>query len=58
MTKKDFELIAAALNQSRPSPYDGDKFDQWVYVVEDMVSKLRTTNDRFNSERFRTACGI
>jgi hypothetical protein len=58
MTKKDFELIAAVLISNRPSPYDGDKFDQWVYVVEDFVSKLRTTNPRFNSERFRTACGI
>jgi D-Tyr-tRNAtyr deacylase len=58
MTKKHFELIANTLKSQRPSPTDVEKFDQWVVVVEDFVRKLRTTNDRFNSERFRTACGI
>lgn len=60
MTKKDYQRIAAAINESRktvlktfhsPSP-------DTVYseVVKELSQALKSDNTKFDAERFRDAC--
>ena len=56
MTKKDYELIASALNNT----YLGHK--EWVRTLEQIAGTLADTlaehNPKFNRNKFLTACGI
>jgi len=54
MTKKDFELIAAALARCKPSALN----TAWYNVVYALADALATTNPRFDRARFLAACGV
>jgi hypothetical protein len=63
MTKKDFELIAAALWRSKPLAILNPKADavrQSVYEMcaRNLADALATTNPRFDRARFLQACGV
>lgn len=60
MTKKDFELIAAALAGRRAfiqTEYANGRsvWDHAAYVLADA---LQSTNPRFDRARFLAACGV
>ncbi len=59
MTRKDFELIAAALKGATPLARDGEKaMCQWQFIVFKMADALATTNPAFQRARFLAACGV
>lgn len=61
MTRKDFELIAAALKASKIAPELTDApltaHLQFVFTCRTVATELATTNPRFDRERFLNACG-
>lgn len=56
MTRKDFELIAAALNDVLRDP-DVDDVTH-ANCARSLAAGLATTNARFDRERFLKACGV
>lgn len=64
MTRKDFELIAAVFADNKPAfkppiDYVGQAvLDEHAYLANAMAAKLRSTNPRFDRERFLAACGV
>ena len=56
MTKKDFQLIAAALLAAKPSAANIDKWTTWCNVVSEFSLRLAQTNPRFDASRFSNAC--
>lgn len=65
MTRKDFELIARTIKQTRadflcsdgePSVVDSD--GALSEVSENLADALATTNAGFNRERFLATCGV
>lgn len=53
MTRKDFELIAETIREYNSLP----KLQRNMTSIEQMfASKLKSTNPRFDSGRFLTAC--
>ena len=59
MTKKDFELIAAALLAVKPTeenPARACCHVKWAQTVEVMANRLKLTNPRFNRYSFIAAC--
>ena len=56
MSKKDFELIAQVLSDTKPSVGGGAR-DQWDWVVVDFAGMLTNTNPNFDRDRFYAACG-
>ena len=72
MTRKDLEAIAAELRRVRPDPFDSQAFhseagtltpyglgarDKWLQIVGSLTRVLAESNSRFDSERFKSACG-
>lgn len=62
MTKKDFELIAGALNSARVSntlnnPNKALYLNGIDNAAHLLAQKLAATNERFDRERFLKACG-
>lgn len=63
MTRKDFELIAAALRDARQridteisvSAVHDSAILGWEFATLDIANSLATTNPAFNLERFLTA---
>ena len=67
MTRKEFELIAAALRDARPPRAlrdaahaasivaAGKAIDD---VARELATRLAATNPRFNRARFLDACGV
>lgn len=59
MTRKDFELIARVLRETRVS---GDESPAKDAILNDaayhFAAELRYTNERFDADRFLTACGV
>ena len=55
MTRKHFELIAAALASERPAP-DSDAALVWEHVRNAIIDALATTNPHFDRDRFFKAC--
>jgi hypothetical protein len=63
MTRKHFEIIAAALRSTRPPvelmPTDGPAaYSQWRDDVTSMTVALVDTNPRFDQAKFLKACGV
>lgn len=65
MTRKDYELIAAAVHRSlMASTISGStavkaaKTEAIRLVAIDLAASLATTNDRFDRARFLKACGV
>lgn len=63
MTRKDFELIAAALLSA--APLESARFGhcaaehaQHRHTVDEFARRLALTNPRFDRDRFLTACGV
>lgn len=65
MTKKDFELIAAALHATKPRPIWeldadmslADQLHTWHHVCDRIAATLAEANPKFRRERFLKACG-
>ena len=58
MTKKDFEIIAAALKSAKPLSRDAaPPRIQWSLDVGRVSLALQGTNPRFDPLRFRRASG-
>lgn len=65
MTRKDYNLIAAALKQVKPylSGFGDEKLDQaalygFKLSANMLATELAADNPAFNRERFLTACGV
>jgi len=57
MTRKDYELIAAALAAASPKGCESeDAVDTWERICVLMAEALRQDNPRFDSARFFDAC--
>jgi hypothetical protein len=58
MTRKDFQLIADALKDSKPTTGEARAIhDQWNLTVSKVTDSLATTNPRFDRKAFVKACG-
>ena len=56
MTRKDYEVIASALRESRPK--EGTDImlrRQWQNTVKSITKKLREGNPRFDEDTFKKA---
>ena len=64
MTRKDYELIAAALRRSscevadRTSDYGDGVRTQFNVTASMLATALESTNPRFDRSRFLKACGV
>jgi hypothetical protein len=62
MTKKDFELIAATLKQTRDRFIHDPKAAGTVLVLDcqsrAFADSLKATNKQFNRDKFLHACGV
>lgn len=62
MTRKDFELIAAAIRDSRPhaygAPHERVETVQFDRTATEVAIALSETNPRFDRGRFLAACGV
>lgn len=67
MTKKDFELLAAALHGAEPMAHGYPSNPQaeyqaaygaWRLACRHVAHALATTNPRFDRDRFLQACGV
>ena len=62
MTRKDFEAIAAVLNETRPpdlrDEYTLGRCVAWKETVEGFARMLVHHNPRFDRARFLAACGM
>lgn len=57
MTRKDYELVAQALNSTQLAEvFSLPHFQQWTADVEAVADALAADNDRFDRERFLAAC--
>lgn len=55
MTKKDYELIARAIQEIKIRPLE---LRTLAFIVRVFSSKLSLENPRFNSDLFAKACGL
>lgn len=60
MTRRDFELIAEILLGARPRPgsVPVEVLNEHDYVATCFAARLRSTNPRFDSDRFKRAAGV
>ena len=62
MTKKDYELVAEAVRQTGLQFVDDEDEVSYTEVLEEIATRLansfRSENERFDREKFMTACGI
>ena len=58
MSRKDYELIAEAFRDTRPmdNASDPNLWSQWRTDVMHISRALRSTNPRFDQNRFVAAC--
>lgn len=60
MTRKDFELIARVLRDSKPDDlllrYVESHAIAWNGIVQRFANELQKTNLRFDVDKFRDAC--
>lgn len=57
MTRKHYEKLAQALNNTKPLPEWGAEMDQWRTTVVAICEDMGTFNPNFDKERFLKACG-
>jgi hypothetical protein len=57
MTKKDYEALAAALNDTRPG-YAHPEYATWHRVVQRISGTLAKDNRLFSEPKFMEACGV
>jgi hypothetical protein len=59
MSKKHFNLLAAAMLSCKPIPEDGKaQMTRWVAACEKVADVCRGVNDLFDRRRFLQACGV
>jgi len=63
MTKKDFELIAKAINDGRKLPIEIRETNKPYISHDDLLAemfadRLMKVNPRFNRDKFLQACGV
>ncbi len=62
MTRKDYIVIAGALERSKPmtglSESSLYQLESWTETVLEIDRSLARDNERFNSTRFLSACGL
>ncbi len=61
MTKKDFELIAHTLKREYIFDRDVTPVNEYLLfrrICDNFVETLSQTNERFDRDRFLTACGF
>ena len=59
MTRKDYNLIAATIRETRTHFIKGSESEQVLdFLVDNLVTQLLDTNPRFDDERFWKACGV
>jgi hypothetical protein len=56
MTRKDFQLIADVIAQF--TKHDGHTMISPALIAGELATALSGTNDRFDREKFLTACGV
>ncbi|HEY6019366.1 MAG TPA: hypothetical protein VIY48_05505 [Candidatus Paceibacterota bacterium] len=57
MTLKDYRLIADALKRSTPLASDDDNaMRNWLWVIDQMATQLKSDNARFDRAKFIAAC--
>lgn len=57
MTRKDFELIAATLKNTKPHNANEEGMRQWHYMVGQFTTMCASQNPNFNRDCFLKACG-
>lgn len=57
MTKKDYELIAAALAEARPPPHEHLQDVRWEKIVRTLAVTFKYDNPKFNIAEFCAKCG-
>jgi len=57
MTRKDYELIASALNDSKDLHAQASR-DTIRKIVDLLIPKLTQDNPNFDVNKFKKACGI
>jgi len=64
MTRKDYQLIAEALEANKPNDYSPGPQDNtkgknvmWHDIAKTISDRLKANNPRFNSTLFCLACG-
>lgn len=59
MTRRDYELIHAALRKTRPGPGDGHEYQVWGWrgACEGIAHALKERNPMFDEQRFLKDCG-
>ena len=58
MTRKDYQLVAKVFSDSKPIPFADPARLYWIFTCTHMADALARDNDRFNRDRFLTACGL
>lgn len=56
MTSKDFEVIAKALRDHRPSRHPTSDYTLWLKFVDRFVTVCGDSNPRFSKQKFLHAC--
>ncbi len=58
MTRKDFQLIADAVQQMNFPDNHVERKPTKAHVARTLADRLALTNDRFDREKFLAACGV
>lgn len=57
MTRKDYELIAQVINETREDEGWENARSAIIWLAETLAERLEQDNPRFSSETFFKACG-
>jgi hypothetical protein len=57
MTKKDYKLIATAIKTALDETKDSPEYFQ-AYLINTLVTALHRDNPKFDTYKFRQACGV
>ena len=58
MTRKDFQLIADTIAEMNENHPEFHRIGVSAIVAHRLADALAGTNDRFDREKFLTACGV
>jgi hypothetical protein len=58
VNRRDFELVAQALCDSKPREEDTSYLEQWEWTVEVMAARITVLDMRFSRDTFVKLCGM
>ena len=61
MTRKDYNLLAKSLKENKPTITHenyAQKMEMFYQLVHNLAIDLKNENEKFNYDKFMTACGI